>query len=85
MHFIKKKDEGKEALERVSIGLSKLKTSLMTTETEYQLRSAGLKEFLDFTNRPAECIFQLYYRIGEEALRSRGEIYLLLDICLILV
>jgi hypothetical protein len=64
--------EPHENVARVVTGLNRLRTALNAAETEYQLRLAGLTEFLDLTNHPNELITQLYLKKSNFAFHNKG-------------
>jgi hypothetical protein len=49
-----------------------VKQMLLMAETEHQLRSHNLVEFLEFKDDIEELIGQLYYQLGEKALAADG-------------
>ncbi|KAL1915878.1 uncharacterized protein VTP21DRAFT_6266 [Calcarisporiella thermophila] len=55
-------------LERAATAMSKLREALARAETENQLRSLSLSDFVELVSQPLELICQLYARKSEQAL-----------------
>src|SRR5436309_1649651 len=61
-------NENLNLIEKATIAHGKLTNTLRQAETEYQLHSARLTDFLNLANKPEELICTLYYEKAEESL-----------------